>query len=174
MTETVSAILHPVRGRFLRCLCVVHVSLLLAGSTMSSAQEVRLITADSLVHLLHNSEKPLMVNFWATWCKPCLDEIPYLLEAHRRHPEQFDLLFVSVDFRSQQAAVSKTVKRLGMDGLTVHLLAQGNWIDRIDPNWSGAIPFTLLRYNQKAAYFYDAFHSTDQVVEFVNTALKTN
>ncbi|MCS6991702.1 MAG: thioredoxin domain-containing protein [Chitinophagales bacterium] len=135
------------------------------------AQEVRLVTVDELHQLLSNPKKPVLVNFWATWCRPCIEEIPYLLEAHRRHPEAFDLLFVSVDFRSQQQAVRNTVKRLNMQGTLLHLIAEGDWINQIDPNWSGAIPFTLLRHNQKVAYFYDAFDSVNDVLNFVRSNL---
>ncbi|MCS6917429.1 MAG: TlpA disulfide reductase family protein [Chitinophagales bacterium] len=138
-----------------------------------SGQEVRMVSTEELQQMLANPEKPVLVNFWATWCRPCLEEIPFLLEAWRRQPGMFDLVFVSVDFRSQQQAVRNAAKRLQMEGTLLHLIAEGDWINKVDANWSGAIPYTLLRHNQKAAYFYDAFQSAEHVLQFVTSHLKT-
>ena len=90
----------------------------------------------------------LVVNFWATWCKPCVTELPWIEEAAdavREFPVKF--LLVSLDFRRElESRVVPFVRERDIR-LPVVLLDEpdyNSWIDRVDSSWSGAIPATLV------------------------------
>jgi thiol-disulfide isomerase/thioredoxin len=91
-----------------------------------------------------------IINFWATWCKPCVEELP----AFQRIAAEFaarnvEVLFVSLDAKRdvERLVVPFVRKRKMVENARVVLLDGGNpnlWIDRIDTTWSGAIPATLV------------------------------
>src|SRR6185503_4768895 len=113
---------------------------------ISSAQELQLLSFNDLNQILNNHDgKTRVINFWATWCKPCTDEIPSLVKAEESPAyANVEFVFVSVDFQSQNQKVKDKIKELGMKGILVQLNEQGgDWIGKMDENWSGAIPYTI-------------------------------
>ena len=122
------------------CLCI---PLSLFGQVLS------LLPVDQLNRRLSNGKDTVyFVNFWATWCAPCIEELPYfekLTETMKGKPVK--VLLVSLDFKSKlETAVRPFVRKLKLDS-EVFLLderSQQDYIDRIDKNWSGAIPATLV------------------------------
>ncbi len=148
-------------------------ALLLIISSMpinTRAQTLEPITVAQLTEQLGQPvAKPTLLCFWATWCKPCLDEIPLLLQAAGQAPDSLQVIFVSVDFPSKRSAVLQTVRKLHMPK-TYHLIdASGDWVDRIDPQWSGAIPFSILLVNSRRHYKYDAFTGVSEILEFIQS-----
>ncbi|SOE21733.1 Thioredoxin [Spirosomataceae bacterium TFI 002] len=109
----------------------------------TSAQEVKTIKFDELTFEIENSEQEIkLINFWATWCKPCIVEIPVLEQKNK----EADVLLVSMDFASQKELVNQFVKRKEIESRVV-LLDESDydsWISKIDSSWSGAIPATLI------------------------------
>jgi len=113
------------------------------------SQKVPLLTVDQLDQRLSNGRDTLyFINFWATWCAPCIEELPYfekLSDTLKGKPVK--VLLVSLDFKSKLETVVKPfVKKLDLEN-EVFLLnekSQQVYIDRIDKNWSGAIPATLV------------------------------
>ncbi len=85
-------------------------------------------------------------NFWATWCKPCIEEMPIFDTLARRHPE-IRLELVSVDSPRDSAKVRSFWQRRGFAGVRLLHLRQElrtRDIDAIAPEWSGAIPMTIV------------------------------
>lgn len=88
----------------------------------------------------------VLVNVWATWCRPCLEELPDLLAAARHHRARgVRLLLVSADFPDQRDAAAAVLARLGAD-VPAFLKAEPDmpFIERLAPEWTGALPATLL------------------------------
>jgi thiol-disulfide isomerase/thioredoxin len=127
---------------------------LLTG-VLSYSQELRSIKITDLEKIIAESDKPLIINMWATWCKPCVEEIPYFLEEANKHSkDSLTLLLVSLDFNeSFPEAIKKfMIKR--------HITAPVLWLNetnadyfclKVDAKWSGAIPATLF-INNKTGY----------------------
>ena len=95
----------------------------------------------------------VVLNFWATWCKPCVEELPEYekLNAWIRG-KKVKLLLVSLDFTKDiPKQLRPFIKRKKLTSRVV-VLDAGNpndWIDRISPEWSGAIPATLIINHKK-------------------------
>ena len=104
-----------------------------------------------------------VINFWATWCKPCVAEMPYFERLHDDFAgRKLAVILVSLDFPDQ--IESKLIPFVEQQKLrsTVLALTDGNynaWIDKVDPSWGGAIPVTIL-YNAEKRVFVDKAFST--------------
>jgi thiol-disulfide isomerase/thioredoxin len=88
-----------------------------------------------------------VVNFWATWCAPCVKEMPYFEELTQKN-KSVKVLLVSMDYDldPDPAKVKRFIERKKIQSEVV-ILAEENpndWIEKIDKNWSGALPSTLV------------------------------
>lgn len=99
--------------------------------------------------LLDNFNDTLYVfNFWATWCKPCIQELPYFDmadSAYDAKPVRF--ILVSLDFSENVESTLipfMITKQIHADVIVLDDMDANSWIPRIDPEWEGAIPATLF------------------------------
>lgn len=117
-----------------------------------------IISFDQLEENLNKpSQKMKVVNFWATWCKPCIKEMPYFEKVAKKHSDQMDLIFVSLDFPDEVDKVKSFLLKKDFQSAT-YLLNETNYDDfmpRIDKSWTGAIPATLFVDQQEKKYFYE-------------------
>ena len=121
------------------------------------AQEIRSIKATDLEKIIAESKTPLVINIWATWCKPCLAELPHFLEEVKKHSaaegskDSVELLLVSLDFKeafpSEIAAVAKK-RKLDAPIAWLNETNADYFCPKLDPKWSGAIPATLFIDNK--------------------------
>lgn len=96
----------------------------------------------------NQNDTTYIINFWATWCKPCVEEMPYFEQLHRTfQSEKMQVILVSLDFeRDLDTKLTRFVDEKQLQSEVVVLL-DGNynsWIDRVDPQWGGAIPATII------------------------------
>ncbi|MCB2212643.1 TlpA family protein disulfide reductase [bacterium] len=125
--------------------------LLLTASAVAqdtaSAPELQPVNADQVLELVRgHDDGPVLVNMWATWCKPCREEMPDLLKLYQVHRENgFKLLLVSADFTRQKDKAAEFLGSLGVNFQTYLKDQKDNeFINAIDPDWSGALPFSVL------------------------------
>lgn len=126
----------------------------------SKAQDVRLLSLDQMEQRFSKGGDTLyVVNFWATWCAPCIEELPYFDKLQSAYPKSpLKVMLVSLDFKSKlETGVKPFVKRSKLSS-EIFLLNESNqqeFIDRIDKNWSGALPATLFINNNKKIRKFD-------------------
>lgn len=129
-------------------------SLLLAAlfiPMLSFAQVVKVVDFDAIHSLLDTRKNNVQViNFWATWCGPCVRELPHFQKIMTEQADRVDMHFVSLDFADKLDNVEKFVQNKGWKGDIMLLddIDYDGWISRVDSTWSGAIPATLFLNTQ--------------------------
>ena len=111
-----------------------------------------------------------VINFWATWCRPCVKELPYFEKLNKEY-DSLQITLVSLDFEeSIETGVIPLVKRLGIESEVV-VLTDGNtseWIDRVDSTWSGAIPATVIIKNGETYFLEKSFETYEELHEQIS------
>src|SRR5262245_48989416 len=129
------------------------------GCGLCQAQDLRVMNFKELNSVIsRRSDTIRIVNFWATWCKPCVGELHDFVKLQKELSKQkIQFIFVSMDFLSQTQKVKEAIQRLGMQGMLVQLNEKGgDWIDSLDKNWGGALPYTvLIRADNSRAEHYE-------------------
>ena len=134
----------------------IHLSLLLISFSIR-AQEIKKVKITEVAKIIADSKKPLIVNMWATWCKPCIEELPYFLEEVKKQNEKGDtvqIILVSMDFKEDYPATIQSFVAKRKYNVPVLWLDETNadyFCPKIDPKWSGACPSSLF-INNKSGY----------------------
>ena len=119
-----------------------------------SGQEIKSIKVTELEKIIAESKTPLVVNFWATWCKPCIEELPYFLDEYKLRKDSFQLLLVSLDFGSSYPKGISSFAAKRKINAPILWLDETNadyFCPKVDLKWSGVIPATLF-INNKTGY----------------------
>lgn len=140
-------------------------------------QRVRKVQINEIEALIYKSDHPVIISFWATWCAPCLHEIPYFQETVKKYADQkVELVLVSLDFKeSYPAGIESFVKKKNFQA-SFYWLNETNadlFCPKIDSKWDGSIPATLF-VNNKTNYrkFYDRQLTPLQVEAEVKAQVK--
>jgi thiol-disulfide isomerase/thioredoxin len=123
---------------------------------------IEVVNFEELENLLsEQKEEVLLVNFWATWCKPCVEELPYFEEVHDSLAgPDLKVILVSLDFPNKlESQVVPFVKDKGLDPQVILLddPHENDWIPKVDSTWSGAIPATLFIKKGQRKFFEKSF-----------------
>jgi len=135
-------------------------------------------TFEEFSEVLERSEaKTYVVNFWATWCKPCIAELPYFDNLGSEYNnEDLQVILVSLDFK--ESLKERLMPFLARNKLKseVVLLADtrtNDWIDKVDKSWSGTIPATLI-YDQESYQFLEhEFESYEELKNLIEQFIKS-
>lgn len=126
---------------------------LLATVFVSNAQQVKSIKATELAATIKASKTPLIVNFWATFCVPCIEEMPYFQKLAKKYQsEKVALIFVSLDLKKDYPAKVNTIAKKLRLTYPVAWLNETNadyFCPIIDSTWTGGLPSSLFINNSK-------------------------
>jgi thiol-disulfide isomerase/thioredoxin len=120
--------------------------LLCSSSVFSqSVESVKLVDLQKIIH--GAGDRVLVINFWATWCAPCIKEIPYF-EKLNTDDKNAEVILVSMDHdldpNTDKVNRFVTRKKIKSRVLVLTESDPNSWIDKIDKRWSGALPATLV------------------------------
>ena len=112
-----------------------------------------------------------VINFWATWCAPCVKELPYFEKLHQGMASQkIKVVLVSLDFRKDLETKLKPFLEQRQFSASVAALVdsrQNQWIDKIDLSWSGAVPATLVYRGSQRQFKEGEFENFEDLQQFV-------
>jgi thiol-disulfide isomerase/thioredoxin len=115
------------------------------------AQEVKSMKLDELGQFIQSRTKPTVFNFWATWCGPCLQEMPWFNKIVNDNKD-VDMVFVSLDDnRAYPDKIQSFINAKNIKGTLIWLNETSPDISALVPRWSGMIPTTIF-VNNKSGY----------------------
>lgn len=125
---------------------IYFLSLLFSGAAVTSSPPLEIISFEAFEQMTQKpSEKIRIYNFWATWCAPCVKEMP-AFEKVSLEDSGVELLFISLDDGRRPERVTAFIERRAVKA-PVFLLNDvdfNSWINKVSEKWSGAIPATLF------------------------------
>ncbi len=105
-----------------------------------------------------NDGKTRVINFWATWCKPCVAELPYFELVNSRYSnDKVEVILVSLDLPNHvESKLIPFLKKQNIESKVILLddPDANNWIPKVNANWSGSIPATII-YKGNTVNFYE-------------------
>jgi len=111
--------------------------------------------------LQQNDDQVYVINFWATWCKPCVKELPAFEQLHTAYESKnVTVVLVSLDFPEKlQTRVIPFVAKYGLNSRVILLDDSdfNSWIPKVSEEWSGAIPATLMVKNGSQKFYERSF-----------------
>jgi len=134
-------------------LFIILISFLLLGQTLSSQvtyiTNIRVLNFDAFEPFLHFRNVTIyLVNFWATWCGPCIAELSAIKAVDKKYADKkFKVILVSLDLPNQlktKLIPFVNSNKINSDVVLLDDPNQNRWIDKVDKKWSGEIPFTLI------------------------------
>ena len=138
---------------------------------------VELVDEKALRELRENkTDKVRMVNFWATWCGPCVTEFPDLVEIHRMYRHRnFELVTVAVNFPDEKPEVLEFLKQRQASGKNLLLGSEDKdkLLGTFGEAWRGAVPLTLvIAPGGKVLYSHEGAIDPLEVKRVIVTSLK--
>lgn len=144
--------------------------------TDATAQEVPVYNFRQLEPLLNKrNDTTYVVNFWATWCKPCVKEMPDLIKTNQKFKNgKFKMILVSMDFDIHlQTKVIPFIneQNIEADVILLNDSKQHEWINKVNEAWTGAIPITII-YNKDFYFFREGEITFSELNELITKNLK--
>lgn len=145
----------------------------------ANGQNIKIYNSfESFEPLLHKSnDTTYVVNFWATWCAPCVKEMPAFKKAFRDYQrEKVQFIMTSMDFGGNvRSRVSAFLEKHQMpQGMKVVILddpKSNSWINKVSRKWSGALPATLV-YNNSSRSFYEQEFTYTELKKIIQSKIK--
>lgn len=139
---------------------------LLLISLISLSKEIPEFDFDSFEPKLYQKDNKIhVVNFWATWCVPCIKELPYFEKLHQENPN-VEVLLVSLDMNTKAIHKFLDKKPITANIAWLNDTQQNTWIPKVSDKWSGALPATVI-YSQKKRSFFEKDFTYQELLEQV-------
>jgi thiol-disulfide isomerase/thioredoxin len=144
-------------------------------SSFTSRHQPRVLSFDDFEpHLHFSNDTTYLVNFWASWCVPCVDELPAFEKISMEYQDRpVKVLLVSLDFPKQ--IESRLIPFLDKHQITSEVVVLNDpdanrWINKVHPDWSGTIPATVI-YNKDKRDFHEGSFTYEELKSIVEQKL---
>ena len=142
-------------------------------SVQIQAQKIAVYDAYAALEkaVLSDNNTTYVVNFWATWCAPCVKELPHFEQLNSEN-KKVKVVLVSLDFKDQyEAKLLPFLKKKAIKSEVVLLTDKdyNTWLPSVDKDWSGSIPATLIIKNGKKVFVEKMFASYEELNQYVNS-----
>lgn len=121
--------------------------------------------------LNQKNDTTYVVNFWATWCMPCVAELPYFEKLNAKYKDnKVKVLLVSIDMHKMvEDKLIPFIKgnNIKSDVVLLRDPDANAWIPKVDSTWSGAIPVTVI-YNKSKRKFYEKSFTYEELEKEVS------
>jgi thiol-disulfide isomerase/thioredoxin len=158
-----------------RLFYILFFGLLTLGTT---AQNVAVYDtyADAEKAILKDDSTIYVINFWATWCAPCVKELPSFEKLHTDN-KNVKVLLVSLD--SKKDLNSKLIPFLKRKNITAEVIQltdkdYNSWLPKVDNDWSGSIPATWIVQGKRKVFAEREFKDFNELYEYVNSFVNLN
>jgi thiol-disulfide isomerase/thioredoxin len=131
------------------------------------AVELEIYDFNGLEKFLNQDDNKVhVINFWATWCKPCVKELPHFEALNEKYKDKnVEVLLVSLDFPKQYDKKLKPFiieHNLKSRILVLDDVDMNTWIPKVSEDWDGAIPVTII-YNKEKREFYNQIFTYNEL-----------
>ncbi len=122
-----------------------------------------------------DNESIFVINFWATWCGPCLAELPDFEKFYNENKNpKIKLLLVSLDFSNETKKVNRFIEKKGLKP-NIYLLSntdQNAFIEKVSKKWEGTIPATwFINSKNKKEYFVEKQINKSEINQIIKEFL---
>lgn len=146
---------------------ILFVSLMNTYAQDNELGDIPVVNFEQLQPLLEKqNDTTYIINFWATWCAPCIKEMPAFQKIHDEYIDQkIKVILVSLDF--EREINNKLKPYLKKQNITPEVIvlsdpASDIWINKVDSKWTGSIPATLV-YNRIKRFFIERELTYDDI-----------
>lgn len=140
--------IHSCQARIKACILLSSSLLFFTACSYSELELKRGNAAEILEQAkTHSGREAVLLNFWATWCAPCIEEFPMIAELAENYKNRgLHVYFISVDWSEDEDKVLEFLERQGIKGISYIKSTQDDesFINSISTAWTGAVPFTIL------------------------------
>jgi thiol-disulfide isomerase/thioredoxin len=155
---------------------ILFLTLQLETAKLPEPNKVQVMKFDQFKPYLNKQNDTIyLINFWATWCAPCREELPALQNAEKKYSKnKFKILLVSLDIPNQ--IETRLIPFINSNQIKSEVILlddpnQNRWIDMVDSGWSGEIPFTVI-YGKGFREFYSRSFHSDELDSILKLKLK--
>ena len=157
---------------------ILTLGLFIGCQGQESQKVLKAVNYDELKPVIQKEDGVLyVVNFWATWCKPCIEELPEFMAVNERFKDNpnYKMILVSLDTKKvKDTKVKKFIEKNNLD-VDVYLLddikRMNMWIPDVDTTWSGGIPATVFYKNGKKLGFRESQMTEFELEDMINENL---
>ncbi len=151
--------------------------LLFAFTSLKPANQARVVTFEQFEQATQHKDNDTLyvANFWATWCVPCVAEMPYFTATEQKlKGQKVKFVFVSLNAKRELDKVNTFINNKGIQS-DMLLLDAGNpndWIDKVDSTWSGSIPVTVMYLKGEKVFFREGEFTQEGLESIIKTKIK--